>query len=138
MLKYTRPGTKSTTDSKQKGAFSAYLSNCVFIMKIVTLHNRVDPAVLRGHIRENLDAGFAKNRGEPMHFVVSGEGNIIEISEPEFYGFLYRIEVDGSKLGITRSEHYVDDVNSLTVESVLNDLLGDVAGKPGTDLLQEG
>ncbi|HVV55219.1 MAG TPA: hypothetical protein VHC47_07845 [Mucilaginibacter sp.] len=107
-------------------------------MKIVTLHNRVDPALLRDYIRENLDAGFAKHRSEQMHFDVGGEGNIIEISEPEFYGFLYRIEVQDSTLHITRSEHYVDDVNSLTVESVLNDLLGDLAGKPGTDLLQEG
>jgi hypothetical protein len=106
-------------------------------MKIITLHTRVSPEALRDHIRQNLDAMFAKQRRINLHFVVTGEGNRVEISEPGHYGFLYRIEVDGSKLAITRSEHYTDDVNSLTVESILNELFNEV-GKFGTDLLQEG
>src|ERR1700756_4374323 len=101
-------------------------------MKIITLHTRVDPAALRGHIRENLNKMFAEQRRENMHFEVGGEGNIIEISEPKVYGFLYKIEVNGSELDITRSEHWTDDVNSLTVESILNELIG--SGKYGSDL----
>ncbi|MBS1529687.1 MAG: hypothetical protein JSU01_05240 [Bacteroidetes bacterium] len=105
-------------------------------MKIITLHTRIDPAALRNHIRENLGRMFAEQRREKMHFEMSGEGNIIEISEPTLYGFLYKIEVNGSELDITRSEHWTDDVNSLTVESILNELIA--AGKYGSDLLQEG
>lgn len=108
-------------------------------MKIITLHNRINPDVLRRSIEENLDPIFNQRRNSDIHFKVTGEGDVIEILQPALYdGVLFRIEVKGSELWITRSEHYVDDVNSLTVESVLNDIFNDVAGKFGTDLLQEG
>jgi len=32
----------------------------------------------------------------------------------------------------------VDDVNSLTLESVMNELFDDLSGNRGTDLVQEG
>jgi hypothetical protein len=105
-------------------------------MKIITLHTRIDPDALRDHIRQNLDRMFAEQRRENIHFDVTGEGNIIEVSEPKLYGFLYKIELNGSELYMTRSEHWTDDVNSLTVESILNELLA--SGKYGSDLLQEG
>ena len=62
------------------------------------------------------------------------------ISQQELYpgDILYHIEVKGDELHITRSEHYVDDVNSLTVESILNDLFNNLSGKLGTDLVLEG
>jgi len=108
------------------------------IMKIITLHTRIDPAALRNHIRENLDKRFAEQRQENIHFEVGGEGNIIEISEPTLYGFLYKMELKGLEMDMTRSEHWTDDVNSLTVEQILNELFADASGKYGTDLLQEG
>jgi hypothetical protein len=109
-------------------------------MKIVTLHTRIDPNELLNHISQNLDQMFREQRHIEMHFVVKGEGKIIEISQPDIYGedILYHIEIKGTELHITRSEHYVDDVNSLTVESILNELFKDISGKYGTDLLQEG
>lgn len=109
-------------------------------MKIITLHTRVDPAALRDHIRQNLDDMFEAQRHIKMHFIVEGISNLIDIYQPELYDgdILYRIEVKGEELHITRSEHYTDDVNSLTVESILNELFKDASGKYGTDLLQEG
>ena len=109
-------------------------------MKIITLHTRVDPEALRAHIRENLDTIFLEQRHVSLHFVVGGEGNVIDVSQPDLYGtdILYHIEMNGPDLHITRSEHYTDDVNSLTVESILNELFQDASGKYGTDLLQEG
>jgi hypothetical protein len=108
-------------------------------MKIITLHNRIDPDVLRDRIQKHLNTLFREHRKTGLDFVVSGSGNVIEITQPELYqGVLFHIEVKGSELTVTRSEHYVDDVNSLTVESILNELFNDVAGKFGTDLLQEG
>ena len=110
------------------------------IMKIITLHTRIDPTELRNHIRLNLDRLFRQQRDITLHFRIGGEGNVIDIMQPETYGsdILFHIEVDGINLNITRSEHYTDDVNSLTVESILNELFKEVAGKSGTDLLQEG
>ena len=108
-------------------------------MKIITLHIRIDPNELRRHIGDKIDKMFREQRKEAMHFDVEGSDNIIEIFQRDQYeGFLFRIEVKGQDLHITRSEHYVDDVNSLTVESILNDLFKDLSGKLGTDLLLEG
>jgi hypothetical protein len=126
---------------KQKpGDACTLFINYLNAMKIITLHTRVDPEALRDHIRENIDNMFLEQRRVSLHFVVSGEGNIIEMSQPDLYGpeILFKIAVTGSELDITRSEHYTDDVNSLTVESILNELFKDAAGKYGTDLLQEG
>jgi len=108
-------------------------------MKIITLHTRINPDELREHIRQNIDKMFREQRNEVMHFDVEGSENMIEIFQRDLYeGFLFRIEVKGFELDITRSEHYVDDVNSLTVESILNELFNDLSGKLGTDLLLEG
>ncbi len=108
-------------------------------MKIITLHNRINPAKLCEHIEEKLDALFRQHRGIDLHFKVTHSGDSIEIALPELYqDALFNIKIRGAELWITRSEHYVDDVNSLTVESILNDLFNDVSGKFGTDLLQEG
>lgn len=108
-------------------------------MKIITLHTRISPDELRQHIRDNIDRMFREQRNETLHFDVEGSGDMIEIFQRDLYeGFLYRIEVKGPELHITRSEHYTDDVNSLTVESILNDLFKDLSGRLGTDLLLEG
>jgi hypothetical protein len=109
-------------------------------MKIITLHNRININDLFNHLQQNLNPLFKEHRQIDIDFKIEREGNIIKILQPELYpgDILYKIEVDGINLNITRSEHYVDDVNSLTVESILNDLFNDVSGKPGTDLLLEG
>ena len=108
-------------------------------MKIITLHTRINPNRLREHIRHHLAPMFRDHRRTDAHFDIKGTGNIVEIFQPDLdKDFQYRIEVKGPDLHITRSEHYVDDVDSLTVESILNDLFKDLSGTLGTDLLQEG
>ncbi len=109
-------------------------------MKIVTLHNRIEIDELLHHLQMQLNTLFKEQRQADIDFKVEKVGNTIEISQPDIYpgDILYKLEIDGHKLNITRSEHYVDDVNSLTVESILNDLFKHVAGKDGTDLIQEG
>lgn len=108
-------------------------------MKIITLHTRIDPDELREHIRQNLESKFREYRRVDVHFDVRGSGNMIEIYQPSLdEAFQYKIEVCDTQLNITRSEHYVDDVDALTVESILNELFKDISGKLGTDLLQEG
>ena len=109
-------------------------------MKIITLHQRIKIDELLDHIRQQLNPLFKQQRQSDIDFTIEKTGNAIEISQPTLYpgDILYHIEVDGSNLNIIRSEHYVDDVNSLTVESILNDLFKNISGKPGTDLVLEG
>jgi len=108
-------------------------------MKTITLHKPLKIDAIYNHLSQNLNPLFNKHKPTILKYNVDKTANAIEITLPELYeGILYRIELDNDKLNITRSEHYVDDVNSLTLESVMNELFDDLSGKGGTDLVQEG
>src|ERR1700761_9416622 len=105
-------------------------------MKVITLHKRIKTEELFDLIQRQLNSLFHEQRKTDLNFTTTCSGNAIDITQPDLYpgDILYHIEVEQDELHITRSEHYVDDVNSLTVESILNDLFKIIAGKPGTDL----
>ena len=109
-------------------------------MKVITLHKRINTEELFDLIQRQLNSLFHEQRKTDLNFTVTRSDNIIDITQPDLYpgDILYHIEVEQAELHITRSEHYVDDVNSLTVESKLNDLFKIIAGKSGTDLFLEG
>lgn len=108
-------------------------------MKIITLHKPLNIDSIYNHLSQNINPLFNKHKPTIFKYNVDKTGNSIDITQPELYeGVLYHIELDNDKLIITRSEHYVDDVNSLTLESVMNELFNDLSGKDGTDLVQEG
>ena len=109
-------------------------------MKTITLHKPLNVDSIYNHLAQNLNPLFNKHKPTIFKYNVDKTGDAIEITQPELYAgdVLYRIELDHDKLNITRSEHYVDDVNSLTLESVMNELFDDLSGNNGTDLVQEG
>ncbi|WP_121812817.1 hypothetical protein [Mucilaginibacter kameinonensis] len=108
-------------------------------MKIITLHTDIDLNQLYLLLHEKLNPLFQEQRQSDLNFTVERKGEEVTISLPAVYdGVLFSIVINGHELWITRNEHYVDDVNSLTIESILNDLFGKVAGNLGTDLVQEG
>jgi hypothetical protein len=118
-------------------------ANCKYIkhpiMKIITLHKPVNIDQLFNHLQERLNPIFQKQRQSDISFNIANTPNGIEISYPRLYeGVLFTITVQDDQLWITRNEHYVDDINSITVESILNSLFDDMSGGQGTDLLQEG
>jgi len=108
-------------------------------MKIITLHKPVNIDELFTHINERLNPLFKEQRQSDITFTIINTPAGIEISQPDLYdGVLFTIAVQNDELWITRNEHYVDDVNNITIESILNSLFDDVSGKEGTDLVQEG
>ena len=108
-------------------------------MKIITLHTPVDINELYNLLQQKLNKLFHERRQSDINFTVERKDDVIDIYGPEIYeGFLFSMTLNGTELRITRSEHYVDDVNSLTIESILNDLFKNLAGDLGTDLVQEG
>ena len=109
-------------------------------MKVITLHTPINVDELLDHLRSKLNPLFQQQRQEAINFNIDKNGNAVEISQPELYeGVLFKLEVIGSELHITRNEHYVDDVNSLTLESILNTLFEDLSDDPrGVDLVTEG
>lgn len=109
-------------------------------MKIITLHKPVSVDKLLNHLQQNLNRQFREQRQENIIFQIYKAGNGLEIAQTELYeGPLFQLDIRGSEIGITRNEHYVDDVNSLTIESILNSLFEDMTNDSrGVDLLLEG
>jgi hypothetical protein len=108
-------------------------------MKIINVNTTLTPRELLYHLTQKLNPLFQQQRGSDLVFKIEKVDEAVEISHPEIYeGFLFRIEIQGNELFITRSEHYVDDVNSLTLESILNKLFEDLAGKKGVKIMLEG
>ena len=109
-------------------------------MKVITLHTPIVTDELLEHLRSRLNTLFREQRQVDFDLTIEKNGNAVEISQPEMYeGALFKIEVKGSELHITRNEHYVDDVNSLTIESILNSLFEDLTDDiRGVDLVTEG
>ncbi|TSD63743.1 hypothetical protein FFF34_014320 [Inquilinus sp. KBS0705] len=108
-------------------------------MKIITLHKPVNIDQLFNHLQERLNPIFHQQKQSDISFTITNTPAGIEISQPELYdGALFTIAVQDDELWITRNEHYVDDVNSITVESILNSLFDDLSEGLGTDLVQEG
>jgi hypothetical protein len=110
-----------------------------FIMKIIDIHNHITNADLFNIINVKLNTMFREQRQEQINFITTDNGDNVEVSQPDLYeGFLFRIAIDGTHLNITRSEHYTDDVNSLTVESILAELFDDLSGDKQTSMVVEG
>jgi hypothetical protein len=108
-------------------------------MKIINIHNEISVDGLLSFLQQNLNTRFQQYKPGDIRFSVENiEGNI-EIADPtDYVGFLYRIQIKGQELLITRSEHYTDDVNNLALESVLNEIFGEMAGEEGVSLVLEG
>ena len=108
-------------------------------MKILNLHKTVTNHELQQLLQQKLNPIFHEQRQSDISFIIENKDGTIEISQPEIYdGFLFSIAINGEELWINRSEHYVDDVNSLTVESILNGLFEELAGEKGITFVLEG
>lgn len=109
-------------------------------MKVITLHTPIIADELLEHLRSRLNTLFREQRQVDYSLTIEKNGDAVEISLPELYeGVLFKLEIQGKELWITRNEHYVDDVNSLTIESILNSLFEDLTDDPrGVDLVTEG
>jgi len=108
-------------------------------MKIINIHNHINTDQLLTLLQQKLNPLFQQQKQSDISFNIENKDGAVEISQPELYdGFLFRIEPEESQLMITRSEHYVDDINSITVESILNSLFEELSGDKGVSLTLEG
>jgi hypothetical protein len=108
-------------------------------MKILELYRSVKADELLTLLQQKLNPLFHQQKQSDINFITEINDGAVEISQPEIYeGFLFRIEIKGTELHITRSEHYVDDVNSLTLESILNSLFEELAKDGKVTLVLEG
>lgn len=108
-------------------------------MKIIHTNNPVNAEELKTFLQNKLSPLFKKQRQADIDFVYTITGNGVEITQPDMYeGFLFRIDVvNENELQIIKSEHYVDDVNLLTIESIMNDVFMDYPGRNQIDYTSE-
>ncbi|MBE9586895.1 hypothetical protein IM792_20770 [Mucilaginibacter sp. JRF] len=93
-------------------------------MKIINTTKPILVDELYEYLKDNLNRQFREHKKENIDFDLLLNGQTITIQKPDLYdGFLFRLTTTGSTtLEVAKSEHYVDDVNVLTLESVLDDL----------------
>ncbi|WP_428328716.1 hypothetical protein [Mucilaginibacter sp.] len=108
-------------------------------MKILDINKIISGDELHNLLLQKLNPLFQQQKQSDINFTITHNSNIVEISHPEIYeGVLFSIAIEGHELHITRSEHYTDDVNSLTLESILNTLFEELAGEGKVTLILEG
>jgi hypothetical protein len=100
-------------------------------MKIIHTKSPVNTEELKDFLQERLGPLFKKQRQEDIDFVFTNTGNGIQITQPDMYeDFLFKIDqVSDTELHVTKSEHYTDDVNILTLEDILNNLFMEYPGR---------
>jgi len=108
-------------------------------MKIIDIHSKITIDELFILLQQKLNQQFQQQRKVNFSFNIEHRRSYIEINQPNLYeGYLFRIEVKGTNLLITRAADYIDDVNALTIESIMNGLFEQLAGDKGMNLALEG
>lgn len=108
-------------------------------MKIIHTQGTVNAEDLKSFLETRLPALFKKQRQADIDFVYTLSANGIEIAQPDMYeDFLFRIAiVNNQELHVTKSEHYTDDVNVLTIEDIMNNLFMEYPGRDNIDSIEE-
>lgn len=92
-------------------------------MKIITAKTNWDIDQLADILNNRLNVLFKQQRQTEIDFNIISDGNTIEINQPEWYeGYLFRITAKGNELHVAKSEHYVDDINFITLQSIIETL----------------
>ncbi len=103
-------------------------------MKIITANRPWDIHKLTETLKNELNPLFKEHRHTDIDFNITQQGNIIIIDQPVYYDdYLFKITVEGNKLYVAKSEHYVDDINFITLQSIIDTLQMD--NKDGVDII---
>ncbi|RYY36450.1 MAG: hypothetical protein EOP46_06390 [Sphingobacteriaceae bacterium] len=92
-------------------------------MKTIPVTTNITIDGLYEILKNKLNPIFQKRRQEDIRFDIAKNGDTIEISQPELYEeFLFKLIAKDSALELHQSEHYVDDINAITINSILDEL----------------
>ncbi|MFD1257184.1 hypothetical protein ACFQ3S_10280 [Mucilaginibacter terrae] len=100
-------------------------------MKIIQTKVPVNANELKNFLEEKLSPLFKEQRQADIDFVFTQTPGGVQITQPDLYeDFLFQIDVvTDTELHVTKSEHYTDDVNVLTLENIINNLFMDYPGR---------
>ncbi len=108
-------------------------------MKIVHTKGPVNVDDLTKFLQRDLNRLFQERRQESIQIDVVSDKQGIQVVCPALYdSFLFNIQlVADDEIHIIKSEHYTDDVNVLTLEDIINNLLMKYPGRDGIDHIGE-
>jgi len=108
-------------------------------MKIIHTKGPINATDLKSFLETQLPPLFKKQRQADIDFIYPLNENGVEITQPEMYeDFLFRITIEGDQeIHVTKSEHYTDDVNVLTLEDILNNLFMEYPGRDNIEVIEE-
>ena len=108
-------------------------------MKIIHTKGPVNAQDLKSFLESKLPPLFKKQRQADIDFVYTLSRDGVEIAQPDMYeDFLFRIAVvNDQELHVTKSEHYTDDVNVLTIEDIMNNLFLEYPGRDNIESIEE-
>lgn len=124
---------------KQYHPFACKLCISSKLMKIIHTKGPVNAEDLKSFLETELPPLFKKQRQADIDFVYTLSPNGLEIAQPDMYeDFLFRIAiVNDQELHVTKSEHYTDDVNVLTIEDIMNNLFMEYPGRDNIESINE-
>ncbi|RYZ95814.1 MAG: hypothetical protein EOP47_25070 [Sphingobacteriaceae bacterium] len=92
-------------------------------MKTIPVNKDVTIDDLFAVLQSKLNPMFQQRRQQDISLDIVKNGDTIEILQPELYeGYLFRLIGVSNNLEVHESEHYVDDINALTINSILDEL----------------
>lgn len=105
-------------------------------MKIINTTKPILVDELHNYLKQHLNRLFSEHRNEDIDFEILLNGKSIVVQKPGLYdGFLFKLTAtDTHLLEVAKSEHYVDDVNVLTLESILDKLFVEYLGATAPQL----
>lgn len=107
-------------------------------MKIIKTLSPIDKQHLLRLLQQKVNSLFRKQRQEDLSFDIKETPDSIEISKPDLYdGYLFDLRIKEDGIEIRKTEHYTDDVNVLTLEEIINDLVLDYPGRENIDQITE-
>jgi hypothetical protein len=70
-----------------------------------------------------------KVKSGSLELLITNTSDGIEIGQPQYYdGYLYKVKISGNEVLVKKSEHYVDDVNSLALEDIIDNIIVEYLG----------
>jgi hypothetical protein len=108
-------------------------------MKIIHTKGPVNIDELSSFLKQDLNRLFEERRQEAIKFDIEPNNQGVRITCPTLYdSFLFDIQaVNDNEIHIVKSEHYTDDVNVLTLEDIINNLLMKYPGRDDISSIEE-
>jgi len=108
-------------------------------MKIIHIKGPVNVDELSSFLKQDLNRLFEERRQKAIQFDIEPKEQGVQITCPALYdSILFDIQaVNDNEIHIVKSEHYTDDVNVLTLEDIINNLLMKYPGRDDISYIEE-